>query len=120
MLNVRKLTITSILLLILSSTIVLAAVCETEEQSDHSIEVTGYTWDHSTIGITIFPRENESWWDPSYLDATLRGIAQWNDAIQEFAANYTDFSYLSRVRLVPTVSYENVSGFDIYIGWIEE
>lgn len=110
--NVRKLVLTSILLLILCSTLVFFVVRQTE----YSIEITGHTWNHSTISVSIFPRENESWWEPSYLNATLRGIAQWNDAIQEFASNHTEFSYLSRISLVPTISHENVSGFDIYIG----
>ncbi len=120
MLNVRKLSPTFILLLILCSTLVLVAVRQTEAQAEHVIEVRGYTWDHSTISVSIFPRANESWWEPSYLNATLRGIAQWNDVIQEFASNYTEFSYLSRIRFVPTITYENVSGFNIYVGWIAE
>ena len=120
MLNVRKRAVTSILLLILSSTFVLVTVCQTEAQTEPSIEVTGHTWDHSTITVTILPRANESWWKQSYLESTLRGIDQWNDAIQEYAANYNEFSNLSTVRLIPTLNYENISGFDIYIGWIEE
>jgi hypothetical protein len=119
-LNVRKRVVTSILLLILGSTFVLVAVCPTRAQSEHSIELTGYTRDHSTITVTILPSGNESWWKQSYLEAILRGIDQWNDAIQEYVANYTDFSHLSTVRLIPTLNYENVSGFDIYISWIAE
>ena len=34
--------------------------------------------------------------------------------------NHTEFLYLSRISLVPTITHENVSGFDIYIGWIGE
>ncbi len=116
----RKLALTSILLLILGSTLVLFAVSQPEGQAEYSIDVERYTWNHSTISVSIFPRENESWWEPSYLNATLRGIAQWNDAIQEFAYNRTEFSYLSRISLVPTITHENVSGFDIYIRWIDE
>lgn len=96
------------------------AVRQIEAQTEYSIDIRGYTWNHSTISVSIFPRENESWWEPSYLNATLRGIAQWNNAIQEFASNHTEFSYLSRTSLVPTITHENVSGFDIYIGWIAE
>ncbi len=118
--NVRKLALTYILLLVLGLTLLVPASKQTESQGENSIEVTGYTWDHSTISVSIFPRENKSWWKPSYLNATLHGLAQWNDAIQEFAANHTEFSYLSGIRLVPTINHENVSGFDIYIGWIEE
>ncbi len=119
MLNVRKLALIYILL-ILSLTFMVLASSQTAAQTEHSIEVRGYTWNHSTISVSIFPQENESWWKPSYLNATLHAIAQWNDAIQEFASNYTDFSYLSRVSLVPTITHEPSSGFDIYIGWIPE
>jgi len=119
-LNVRKLALTLILMLTLCSTLVLTASRQTEAQTEYSLDVNGYTWDHSTISASIFPRENESWWEPSYLNATLRAIAQWNDAIQEFASNYTEFSYLSRIRLVPTITYEAISGFDVYIGWIAQ
>lgn len=119
MLNVRKLTTTIILLLILVLTIVFS-VRQTETQTEYSIEVRGYTWDHSTISVSIFPMENESWWEPSYINATLHGIAQWNGAIQEFASNHTEFSYLSRIRFVPTITREPTSGFNIYVGWIAE
>ena len=47
-------------------------------------------------------------------------MVQWNNTIQEFASNYTDFLYLSRIRLVPTITHVAISGFDIYIGWIAE
>ena len=86
-------------------------------QTEYSIDVIGYTWNHSTISVNIIPQENETWWNPSYLNASLHGIAQWNDAIQEFASDHADFSYLLNVHLVPTVSYNVVSGFDIYIRW---
>lgn len=118
--NVRKQVLTSILMLILWSTLVLVAFRPTEAQTDYSVEVNGNTWDHTTISVGIFPRENESWWEPSYLNATLHAIAQWNDAIQEFASNYTEFSYLSSIRLVPTITYESISDFDAYIRWMAE
>lgn len=118
--NLRKLALTSILLLLLSLTLVIHDFSETEAQEEYSIDLTGYTWDHSTISASVFPQENESWWEPSYLNATLHAIAQWNDAIHEFASNYTSFSYLSRISLVPTITHEVASGFDIYIGWIGE
>ena len=118
--NVRKHALTLILMLTLCSTLVLTASRPTEAQTEYSIDINGYTWDHPTISVSIFPRENESWWDPSYLNATLHAIAQWNDAIQGFASNYTEFSYLSRIRLVPTINYEVVSGFDVYVGWIAQ
>jgi hypothetical protein len=62
---------------------------------------------------------NESWWDPVDLNTALRAIGQWNDAIDAFALNHTDFSYLSTLRIQPTVSNETLPGFDIYINWTE-
>jgi len=118
--NVRKLALNSILLLILILTLVIHDSSPTEAQAEYSIDVTGYTWGHSTISVSIFPQENESWWEPSYLNATLHAIDQWNDAIQKFASNHTSFSYLSRISLVPTITHGASSGFDIYIGWISE
>ena len=70
--------------------------------------------------VSILPQENETWWEPSYLNASLHGIAQWNDTIQEFASNHADFSYLSNVHLIPTISHEVASGFDIYVRWRAE
>ena len=119
-LNVRKLALTAILLSILCSIFVLTVLSPSQAQEEYYIDVNGYTWERATIRISIMPRENEPWWKPAYLNATLHGIEQWNDAIQQFAANYTDFAYLSRIRLVATVNYQNVSGFDIYVGWIAE
>ncbi len=88
-----------------------------EHRTEYSIDFRGYTWNHSTISVSILPQENETWWEPSYLNATLHAIAQWNDAIQEFTSNHANFSYLSNLHLVPTISSEEVSDFDIYVQW---
>ena len=117
--NLRKLALTS-LLLILSLTLVVLTVRQTEAQADPSIGITGYTWDHPIITISVFPQENESWWEPAYLYAALHGVAQWNDAIQDFAANNTDFSYLSEIRFVAVITHEVDDDFDIYVRWIDE
>lgn len=93
---------------------------EAEAQEQYSLDLQRRTWDHSTISVLIIPLENESWWKPPYLNASLRAIAQWNHAIQEFASNYSNFAYLSRIRMVPTITQESDFGFDIYISWIEE
>ena len=117
---VRKLALVSILLLAVYSTFVFPANLQTQAQTEYIIEIRGYTWNQLAITVSILPQENQTWWKPVYLDAALQGISQWNDAIDEFAANNTDFSYLSQVHLVPIISYENVSGFDVYMGWIPE
>lgn len=114
--NVKKPVLTAILL-ILSLTLV-PAFGQKEAQANPSIEVSGYTWNHYILTVSIFPQENESWWEPSYLYAALHGVAQWNDAIQDFAANYTEFSYISKIRFVPILTHEVVSDLDIYIEWI--
>lgn len=92
----------------------------TNAQTSQFIDINGYTWDHTTITIGIAPKENELWWKPSYLNATLHGIAQWNDAIQQFATNYPDFAYLSQISLVPTITHEPSSSFDVYVRWKAE
>ena len=119
MLNLKKLTLVSILLPIIFTTAFLSSF-QTEAQSEYSIEIRGYTWDHSKIKVCIIPQQNMSWWKPEYLTAVLNGISQWNGAIQEFAQSNTSFSYLSSLRFVPSTHYENVSGFDTYIGWVGE
>ena len=105
--------------MIICSVIVLVPP-KTEAQTEYSIEIQGYTWDKSTINVCVIPQENMSWWKPAYLDAALHGIAQWNNAIQEFASNNTDYSYLSSVQFVPSIRYGNVSGFDVYMGWVAQ
>ena len=62
---------------------------------------------------------NESWWNPLYINSTLRAIGQWNEAIQTFALNNTQYDYLAALRLVPTVSNESESGFNIYVNWTQ-
>ncbi len=120
MLNLKKTALTFSLFLILILTLLVPPSKQTETQQKYSIEVLGYTWDHPKISVSISPKESESWWKPFYINATLNGIAQWNDAMQQFAANNSQFSQLSTIRLVPTINHENLSGCDIYIGWIEK
>lgn len=112
-------TILSVLL-ILSLTFVVRDFSEAEAQAQYSLGLQGTTWDHSTISVCIVPRESESWWKPSYLNASLRAIAEWGNAIQEFASNYSNFAYLSSIKMVPTITQALDSGYDIYITWIEE
>ncbi|MCW4034360.1 MAG: matrixin family metalloprotease [Candidatus Bathyarchaeota archaeon] len=71
-----------------------------------------------TVCVVLQPEQ--SWWKPYYLNATLHGIAQWNDAIRQFAYVNSQFRYLSEVSFVPTVNYQNESGYDIYIQWINQ
>jgi hypothetical protein len=71
------------------------------------------------LNALIVTADNESWWNPDYLSTSLRAIGQWNDALAAFALNYSDFSYLSNLRIQPTISKISEPGFDIYITWTE-
>ncbi len=79
----------------------------------------GLAWDRSTINVLLVTPNNESWWNPVYINSTLRAIGQWNDAIQSFAFNNTQYAYLVALKLVPTVSNESRPGFNIYVNWTQ-
>jgi hypothetical protein len=104
--------------LIVSLTLMVSVLGEAQAQAQYSLGLEDLTWNHSTISILVIPQESASWWNPSYLNATLRAIGEWNNAIVDFANNYSNFAYLSGLRLVPTISQAMNSGFDVYISWI--
>jgi hypothetical protein len=117
--DLKKLTLTAVLM-ILSLTLVVSTIHQTDAQDEPAIGITGYTWDHPILTVSVFPAENETWWEPDYLYSALHGIAQWNDAIQDFAANNTEFSYISEIRFVAVITHEAVEDFDIYVEWISK
>ena len=90
-----------------------------QSQDTYSVQIQGWVWNHTALQVLVINSANESWWDPNYLNATLRAIGQWNDAFSAFAENYSDFSYLSSLKIEGTVSSENMSGFDIYVNWTQ-
>jgi len=93
---------------------------EAQSQKDeYSLQLQGFVWNHSTVNALIVTADNQSWWNPDYLNTSLRAIGQWNDAIAAFASNYSDLSYLSNLRIQPTISNISEPGFDIYITWTE-
>lgn len=85
----------------------------------YSLDIQGSAWNRTTLSALVVPADNESWWDPVYLNSTLRAIGQWNDAISDFASNYSDYSYLSSVRIQPIIMNETQPNFDIYINWTQ-
>jgi Matrixin len=90
-------------------------------ETEYAVGLQGVTWDDSVIDVLITPPSNVSWWNPSYLNATLHSISQWNEAIASFAGNYSDFAYLSRLRMVPQFSNSSANAdFDAYLSWIKE
>ena len=105
------------ILLILSLTLMTGFCGQVQAQAQYSLDLQGITWNHSTISVLVVPQDGASWWKPSYLNATLRSIAEWNNAIQAFALNYSNFAYLSGLRMVPTVSRALNYSFDVYVSW---
>jgi hypothetical protein len=90
-----------------------------QNQDTYSLPLQGFVWNHSTLNALVVTADNESWWTPSDLNTALRAIGQWNDAIAAFSSNYSDYSYLSNLRIQPTVSNQTQLGFDIYVNWTE-
>ena len=113
----KKTTIAFVLVLALSLSTL--ATVDAQMEPEYVLALGGYTWDHSVITVLVIPSSDESWWDPSYLDASLHAIDQWNETISYFASNHSDFAYLSRLRMAPQVSNSTRVGFDAYISWIE-
>ena len=112
------------LLFLLISSLFLAACLSSNrvqgQSSDiYSLQLQGFVWDHSSLNVLIVTADNESWWDPNYLNITLRAIGQWNEAIAGFASNNSDFSYLSSLRMKSTVTNESQKGFDMYLNWTD-
>ena len=90
-----------------------------QNQTIYHLQLEGSTWNHTILKILLLTPNNASWWSSRYLDDTLRAVGQWNDALEYFASNYTNYAYLSLVRLEPTVSNQTQPGFDIYLNWTE-
>jgi hypothetical protein len=113
-----------LLFLLISSLFLAAGVfrvsqLQGQNQDQYSLRLQGLAWNQATISTLIVTSDNESWWNPLYLNSTLRAIGQWNDAIAGFALNNSNFAYLSNLRIEASVLNETQSGFDVYIGWTE-
>jgi len=112
-------------LLLLLSTLLLSSGSyaighvQAQSQNNYALEIQGTTWNRNTLNVLLIPPVNDSWWNAGFLNATLRAIGQWNDAITYFASNYTQYSYLSALRLQATVADQAETGFDIYINWTQ-
>lgn len=90
-----------------------------ESQNWYTLQLQGFAWTHTTLQALVLTPINESWWSPSYLNCVLRAIGQWNEAVTDFAANNTEFAYLSNLSIKATVSNQTMVGYDIYINWTE-
>jgi hypothetical protein len=116
-----KASVTEVFVLLLLFNLVFAVfvVGTVEAQTEYSIDVAETTWDHTNISVLIIPQDGESWWDPAVVNLTLRAVETWNEAFVTFASEFSDFSYVSNVRLDATVSANVTEGFDIYLSWAE-
>jgi hypothetical protein len=92
---------------------------QAQGQNTNFLEIQGITWKHATLNILLITPNNQSWWNPSFLNSTIRAIGQWSDAISFFASNYSLYSYLSLVKLNWAVSDVVEDGFDIYLNWTQ-
>ena len=108
------------MLIVLSLSFSTITTVVSQAKTEYVLPLQGPTWDDSVINILIIPPSNESWWNPSYLNATLHAISEWNDAISYFAANHSDFAYLSSLRIAPHVSNSTNPDFNAYISWIRQ
>ncbi|HUK84421.1 MAG TPA: matrixin family metalloprotease [Candidatus Acidoferrum sp.] len=90
-----------------------------QSQNVDELQIEGLAWHTSTINILLVTPNNVSWWNPMYINSTLRAIGQWNEAIQEFASNNTQYSFLTSLKLESTVSNVSEPGFNIYLNWTQ-
>jgi len=92
---------------------------QVQNQNTYHIALEGSTWNRTILRILLTTPNHASWWNPSYLNDTLRAIGQWNEAIQYFASNFTGYAFLSIVKFEPSVSSQIQPGFNIYLNWTE-
>lgn len=113
----KLLVILSISALLLTASILGAA--QAQQQDQYTLQLQGSAWDKTTLKILIINPQNETWWNPLYINSTIHAVNQWNEAIADFTANYTNFNYLSRLNLIPTIANQTKIGFDVTISWAE-
>ena len=105
--------------LFLAACFVSSSAGQSQSTNTYSLQLQGFVWNHPSLNVLVVTADNESWWNPAYLNVTLRAIGQWNEAIAAFAANHSDFSYLSSLSMKSTVSNESLRGFDMYVNWTD-
>ena len=105
--------------LFLAACFVSSSGVQGQSPDKYSLQLQGFVWNHSSLNVLVVTADNESWWNPAYLNTSLRAIGQWNEAIAAFISNYSDYSYLSSLRIQPTVSNTSQPGFDIYVNWTQ-
>lgn len=84
-----------------------------------SVDLAGFRWNVATLHALVVSNESQSWWQPYFISLTERAVMQWNQALQYFASNYTEYSYMSGVSIVLDVSNQTLPDYDIYINFSE-
>ena len=84
------------------------------------IQLQGLTWDHLELSVLVVPQTSQPWWKDYFLNSTLRGLQEWNFALQNFSGYDSQFGFLSQARFVPTVSMSYSERFDVYLTWVEQ
>jgi hypothetical protein len=110
--------------LLFSTLFLTAGLCavnsvQAQQQNNYSIAVEGFAWNQTTLSVLLVTPVNQSWWQTSYVNDTLRAIGQWNEALSEFAENYTNYAYLSNLKMEPSVSSTIRPGYNIYVEWTQ-
>lgn len=108
-----------LIMILLSSSLVIVEMVYAQTKDQYILQLQGFTWSHLSLRAVVLTPDNSSWWNPLYLNSTLRAIGQWNDALTYFAQSYSDYAYVANLRITTTVSNYFMPGFDIYINWTE-
>ena len=107
-------------ILVLSLAFAACLIGEIDAQTEHSINITDKTWDHSTIRILLIPQESQPWWNATFVDMSLQAVDAWNSAHSTFASKFPEFAHLSDIRLEATESAGAAQDFDVYVTWKEQ
>ncbi len=100
--------------------LILAFSFQIAQAQVYTIELQGLTWEHLSLRVLIVPKTDQVWWRSYFLNSTLRALNQWNYALHNFSGYGSQFSFLSRVQFVPTISSKFMAGFDIFLTWVEK
>jgi predicted Zn-dependent protease len=103
-----------ILLLLLFTPLVMV---QAETPDNQSLGLGAYTWDKTTLHALIVEPEGQFWWNPEYTNAAINAIQDWNQAINYFSSKYSEYSYLSGLKIVTEASKDYKPGFDIYVNY---
>ena len=101
-----------------------------EEPMDHPIEmIFGGSLETTDARVLLVPPTHGDLGNPlgptvvDYLDATLRGIDKWIEAMDAFADDYPQFSYLRKIEFHIEVfdeanPVEDPAGYDVILGYV--